>query len=439
MTAERKQKEYRTVVSARLDDGRLIETVYNQSERKTSLVIYEGGTVARLDSITAEPDSVFIPISSQNNLIKHGAVLFAEEPVAFESVSCLVSEVQEHIYRYVDLSDHFRKIAAYYVLLSWVYDAFNELPYLRLRGDFGSGKSRALFVIGSICNKPFFASGASTVSPIFHVLDTFRGTLIFDEADFRFSDEKAELVKIFNNGNVRGFPVLRTAVTVKKEFDPRAFDVFGPKIVAMRKSFQDPALESRFLTEEMGQRSLRSDIPINLPDCQKEEARMLRNKLLMYRFTLLPHIKVDPTLVDPSLSPRLNQILIPLLSIIDDDTLKADIRKTVRIFDEKLYAERSASMEACVLSVLRDQYKDEPHTVSLSLITNAFNDLYSKEFERQVPIREIGNVLRNKLRLHTYKSHGIYVIPASEAPKVTELCRRYGVLDREESPQADLG
>ena len=39
-----------------------------------------------------------------------------------------------------------------------------------------------------------------------------RGTLIVDEGDFRFSDEKAELVKILNNGNGRGFPVLRQRV-----------------------------------------------------------------------------------------------------------------------------------------------------------------------------------------------------------------------------------
>jgi hypothetical protein len=71
---------------------------------------------------------------------------------------------------------------------------------------YGSGKTRALLVLGSLCYKSFFASGASTVSPIFHTLDAFRGTLIFDEADFRFSDERAEVVKILNNGNVSGLP-----------------------------------------------------------------------------------------------------------------------------------------------------------------------------------------------------------------------------------------
>jgi hypothetical protein len=78
-----------------------------------------------------------------------------------------------------------------------------------------------LLIIGSLCYKPIFASGASTVSPIFRILDSFHGTLIVDEGDFRFSDEKAEVVKILNNGNVKGFPVLRSESDGKREFNPR--------------------------------------------------------------------------------------------------------------------------------------------------------------------------------------------------------------------------
>src|SRR5204863_8860180 len=104
----------------------------------------------------------------------------------------------------------FLQVASFYLLFTWVYDDFNELPYLRLRGDPGCGKTRFLLTVGSLCYKPIFASGASTVSPLFRLLDAIRGTLIIDEGDFRFSDEKAEIVKILNNGNARGFPVLRS-------------------------------------------------------------------------------------------------------------------------------------------------------------------------------------------------------------------------------------
>jgi hypothetical protein len=137
----------------------------------------------------------------------------------------------------------FEKIASYYVLFSWVYHSFNELPYLRLRGDPGSGKTRLLLTVGSLCYKPIFASGASTFSRLCRILDAFRGTLIIDEGDFRLSDERAEIVKILNNGNAKGFPVLRSEVSGKGEFNPRAYAVIGPKLVATRGFFEDRALE----------------------------------------------------------------------------------------------------------------------------------------------------------------------------------------------------
>jgi hypothetical protein len=428
---ERKQGRVIPAASRRLPGGGILELIYQPDTRRTAFAVFRGGQVSVESSIDTDTGERLVPIPATNNLIKHRALLLPEKPELYGSADELVEAIKEYLYRYVDLSERFQKIASYYILLTWVYDAFNELPYLRLRGDFGSGKTRALVVIGSLCYKAFFASGASSVSPIFHTLDTFRGTLIFDEADFRFSDEKSELVKIFNNGNAKGFPVLRTAVTVKREFDPRAFNVFGPKIVAMRRSFEDPALESRFLTEEMGQRSLRDDIPINLPDAQKEEARSLRNRLLMYRFQTLEHIRVDESLVDPALSPRLNQILIPLLSIIDDERLQEEVRESVKSFDHELYAERSASAEAGVLEILTELlFAPGRASIPVSEVTAAFVGRFGQEYERPITNRYIGGILRKRLRLLTYKSHGVYVVPATEKPKVDQLCIRYGVIER---------
>ena len=208
--------------------------------------------------------------------------------------------------------------------------------------------------------------------------------------------------------------------------------MYGPKIVEMRKSFDYPALESRFLTEEMGQSSLRRDIPINLPDIQKNEAVALRNQLLMYRFKMLFAIKINESLIDPSLSPRLNQILIPLLSIIDDEKLREEIRITVRSFDQKLYAERSSSLEAGVLEVLQDLFKQNTSgSIPVSDVTTIFTERFSAEYERPITARIIGGGLRKRLHFITYKSHGVYVIPATEKSKVDDVCSRYGVKERE--------
>ena len=426
--AEEKKKQTVPTTSAVLDDGTMIELVYNPERRKTFLAVWNAGRWTLQDRVTTSGGITLVPFSPENNLIANDAVLLASEPCIYGSEDELVSEIQGVIHRYVDLSPTFEKVATHYVLLTWLHDAFNELPYLRLRGDFGSGKTRALLTIGSLCYKAFFASGASTVSPIFHTLNAFRGTLILDEADFRFSDAKADIVKILNNGNVRGMPILRTMMNRQREFNPQAFQVFGPKIVATRSSYEDKGLESRFITEEMGSRKLRADIPINLPDGFREEARELRNKLLLFRFHHRFEIKLDASLADRKLEPRLNQILLPLLSVISDQNLRAELQSVALHAQANLVAERGLQVEAQVLEILAElMATTDRAVVPVADVTLGLIERYGAEYERPITNRWIGGVLRKRLNISTYKSHGIYVVPMSEHAKVELLCTRYGI------------
>jgi len=114
-------------------------------------------------------------------------------------------------------------------------------------------------------------------------------------------------------------PVLRSQLNRNREFNPHVFKVFGPKIIAMRGDFVDAALESRFITYETQSRPLRDDICISLPASYDDEATALRNKLLMYRFENCGRHTPENELADPTLSPRTNQVLLPLLAIVDDE------------------------------------------------------------------------------------------------------------------------
>jgi hypothetical protein len=268
MSEDTSPKERKSVLVSAITGNTILETIYLPDSGTTAFVVSSQDGV-QIVSQWQMRGAKYAPVRPSNNLIKHAALLLPPRPVEYGDVATLVTHISAYIHRYVALNEQAAGLATAYVLLSWVYDAFNELPYLRFRGDYGTGKTRALLTVGSLCYKAFFASGASTVSPIFHTLDTFRGTLVFDEADFRFTDEKAELVKILNNGNAKGFPVLRTQVTAQREFDPRAFTIFGPKIVAMRGSYEDPALESRFLTIEL-EPGQAAGAPISLPQTQAE-------------------------------------------------------------------------------------------------------------------------------------------------------------------------
>ena len=98
-------------------------------------------------------------------------------------------------------------------------------------------------------------------------------------------------------------PVLRTMMNRQREFNPQAFQVFGPKIVATRSSYEDKGLESRFITEQMGGRRLRHDIPINLPATFTDEVRELRNKLRCYLISPKVRDRLMRAFADPQLEP----------------------------------------------------------------------------------------------------------------------------------------
>jgi hypothetical protein len=158
-------------VSAVFNNGSILEMVYQPTEKHSAFVLWRDGEWSTETGFNANPFQRWVPYSPHNNRIKNEVVLLPSEPEEYGSEDLLLDEIQSFIHPYVDVSPLFEKIASYYVLFSWVYDSFNELPYLRLRGDPGSGKTRFLLTVGSLCYKPIFASGASTVSPLFRILD----------------------------------------------------------------------------------------------------------------------------------------------------------------------------------------------------------------------------------------------------------------------------
>lgn len=432
-----KVREEPTIPAAglRAPDGTIAEMVYDPNASRTAFAVSRGA------SWSLEPEFVigterFVPFSTRSNLIRCGTLLLPSVPEEYGDEETLLTELRAYIHRYVDVSPEFEQLACYYVLLSWLYDAFNELPYLRLRGDYGSGKTRCLLVIGAVCYRPFFASGASTISPIFHTLDAFRGTLVMDEGDFRFTDEKAEITKILNNGNVKGMPVLRTVVGNKGQYDVRAFQVFGPKLMATRGHYDDQALESRFLTEEMGTRRLRDDIPINLPSTYEDEARHLRNMFLLYRFRNLDRAGVVSELPDGTIEPRLNQIFLPLISVVADPTAREALRATARQYHDDIIADRAMEVEAQLLEAIRDLGAGRT-SIPLKDISLHFARRFGTGQEQRITSRWVGTVVRRQLGLRTRKSHGSFVVHLPGEERLGLLYRKYGVNEGEPSARVD--
>ena len=233
-------------------------------------------------------------------------------------------------------------------MMSWVFDKFDAIPYLRFLGEPATGKTRCLQVVGHLSYKGISASGATTASPLFRLLDVCHGTFLLDKADHKNSDMWVDIIKMLNNGYMRGMFVLRSDKS-GDSYEPRAFDVYGPKILSTRREFEDRALETRCLTLRTSERKVRPDIPRQLPEAFYDEALELRNKLLRWRFENYARIECDESEL-LHLEPRLTQIGVPLYSVSRDPGFRA---RFLKFLADQADEQRDARPQGVIVEAIR--------------------------------------------------------------------------------------
>jgi len=371
-----------------LRDGTVGEMVVSEDGDHTFVLIADGSVHKALSYKTER--CVYVPEASP---LVGQVVHFTSTAVPYESQSKLFHQVKAFIHKYLELPDDFEDIASLYVLLTWVYEFAPAVPYLRVIGDWGSGKTRFLQVVGGVCFRPMFASGATTPAPIFRILEQFKGTLVMDEADFGDSSAWSEMIKVLNNGYRPGMPVLR-ADKENNTWYPRSYQVFGPKLIATRFRFRDEALESRCLTAEMLPLT-RDDIPRVLPRVYEEEIKDLRSKLLTFRLVNLLRLKgktFGNELLVPGLQPRLQEILIPLKAMLNGDGFMAEtLCEFVRNQQETLFSRRRESQAGQVLSAMIDLHEEGTELTS-KYIADQINQADNET--KEITAERVGQVVK---------------------------------------------
>ena len=340
------------------EDGILIEQIYDKTTGKSRFLKLNGKTIEEIPDYLLDINVKLVPIQGEE--LKLGVILLPSQVGYYKDIPSLIEEIKDFIGTYLDIDEIYLQFAAWYVLLTWVYDKFTTINYLRALGDTGCGKSRFLNVIGGLCYKAIRGSGAVTVASIKRITQKWKGTMVIDEGDFKESDEKSELIKYFNLGFEKDSAMMNCDKNdpSKLEF----FVPFGPKIIATRKSFSDKALEARCLTHVM-QQTKRKDLPILLLDKFYKEQEELRNKLLYFRFEMYFKIKpLDEFTFDESgisLEPRLKQSTYAFASLFADNkkALKA-FNTFIKNYQVELIEERAASFDGSIVNALYNLIDD---------------------------------------------------------------------------------
>ena len=263
---------------------------------------------------------------------------------------------------YLFETKYMAKIISYYVLMSWVFDSFEALCYLRAMGDAGSGKSELMKRIGFLCYRTMFASGANTTASLFRAIEMFRGTVFIDESDLYDSEAANDFVKLLNQGAMKGNPIWRLEEMIRpdgsKGYEPVCNQVFGPKLMAMRKEMRDDAPASRSITFQLTAREpaeLKArGIRLYVDEDFRAKAAAIRNMLLRWRLhTWQPSIEVSEDLMDLEISARLNQVTMPLKALArEDPELMGEIERFLRQYNAEMVLTRSMTLAARVVEAM---------------------------------------------------------------------------------------
>lgn len=405
------------------------------------LVYKNDGTTELQDNVTVGDTNYQVPMIG--TLVDAGALLLPSVPEEYGTEEELRHEISEFIRRYVRLEREIDlDLAAYYVHYTWAADRVPIAPYLHAVGDFESGKSRLLDVIGQLVRGGLFMAGSLTAAVLYRALDLARATLIVDEADFdaKHSEQWGDILKVLLVGSQRGRPVLRTDMDAKGAI--KAFDAFGPKILATRSPFYDAALASRCLDFVMYPGEVSGDIPLILPDrpwvppslgtegephpAFYDHARSLRNKLLMWRVRNIRTVSYSPTARFEGLTPRITQAAIALLSTSQNLALREQVLGRLRQKSAEVKQQRRESPEGLIAGALiaRWRTKNRPTFVSLKEVTaQAVLDMDDKELR--------GQWVSAKLRTLGFKvetrGKGGYAHVFTPEEKITNTASRYGI------------
>lgn len=403
-----------------LEDGKIAEQVFDEV---SSFAVFDPATenIETKPALKIKEDYVY-PLDG--DLVSKKVILFPERVAEYGDTEKLRHAIVTYIHKYLDVEPFYETLASYYVLLTWLFDKNTVVTYLGFYGDFGSGKTRGAQVVGRLCYKSAFVSGALTCAPIYRMLEQARGTLVINEFDFDNSDMGVEMIKILNNGYERGMYVLRTE---PKSGRTDAFDAFSPKVFTYRKKKKDEAFESRLITIPV-EETLREDIPTILPLSYEREAMELRNQLLLFRFRNYHGVvRVDQSIFE-GVERRIRQTLYPLLTVIDDLGFVKELGEFIKVMQKQQKADRGMSWLAEYLTALVE-LTCLPHDITIAAFADQYNK--SKPEKEQINPKKAGYAVRNHLKLNTERitsgeNKGKFRV-VLDKEKVMALCTRYGV------------
>lgn len=333
----------------------------------TELVLNNNGHKVKLIPIDPEEEPMILPSIGQESASVVMPPGIHPEPVTLGEVLGEVVEFINHQYLFDEQRTPF--VIGMQIVNSWLYQNFRTLAYMRAIGDKGSGKSELMRRAGHLCYRLTKASGGDTESTFFRITDLVQGTLFVEEADMENNASSNNIIKFYNMGAMDGNYVNRSEEWINprtgiKTFRVRSFPTFCPKIFCQRAESED-AVGSRSLDIRLVGKSSEelkaAGIELEMGSRYWAGWKRIVPKLLRLRMQMMEPAKIDMDmeLVDVLISPRFNQVTMPIKMLAKragDYKLLDTIRDMLRAKYAEETAEKSMETEARVVEALWKMY-----------------------------------------------------------------------------------
>lgn len=238
-------------------------------------------------------------------------------PAPHRQLGQLLADIIAHLRRSVWLPyecDY--TVLAVYAALSFIYQVFDAIPLLIVRGDKGTGKSELGDAISKVsCNATVIGQGSP--AGVIRLMNEVRGLVVLDDLesvgkvfeDASFGDINQMLKLSYKKGTGR------KAIT-DKNGRTTIFDFYGPKVINNTRGV-DPILGSRMLQIQTRQIPDALRRSLTLTGSEPEEIARLRNELHVWGMATAGRVYTHYSRSVNSRSDRQAEIAAPLRTIAE--------------------------------------------------------------------------------------------------------------------------
>lgn len=372
-----------------LPDGRMVDLV--RSIRQPSglgFLVWQDGNIRLASHIEHDGELLVVP---KVDPTVTSALRLPTTARSCPEIGELFMVMMNYIEAYVDITTEYSFLIAAFALCTWFADRLSVAPYLSICGPPESGKTTLVRLLHCLCRRAIHASDITPAS-LYRLAAHVRPTLLIDEADFGRDRTSRDFQRLLRGGNRQGSRVLCNG---------KAFENFGPKVIASRVPLDDAALVSRNINIVMTPSD--RDVPFLDSDAEEKLSDELQPMLEMFR--LLHYVRVvasqDPVFL--KFPPRLRDNARALAAaMLGNEELQQRLAGALESQSHSMQFDRFDEPEWVVMLALYGLYHDRNGDRYVHELTEETNRILRENGEpRLYSPKKVGQILRKTLGFPT--------------------------------------